>query len=288
MNNFFENMPDSTVTSDRILYTPSAFAKTSLFYLQEIGTLTANRAHTSRRTNLDSYLFFVVLSGGGQLVYDGVCYELSGGDCVFIDCTKPYSHTTDPAHLWTLSWIHFYGGTLSAIYGKYVTRGGQPVFHPAECEHFIQQHQSIFQTAASDDHTRDMKLNSELAFLLALLMAESWNPEQMDGKRKKSSMFSVKQYLDEHYNEKIVLDELAERFYINKYYLTRIFKEQYGSSIHAYLRQVRITKAKQMLRFTSEKVETIGRKCGIGEANYFCRIFKKVEGVTPSEYRDKW
>ena len=76
------------VTSNRIIYTPSVFAKTNLIHLQEIGSLKAQKPHVSRRDNLASYLFFMVLSGSGTLEYDGVTYELKGGDCVFIDCKK--------------------------------------------------------------------------------------------------------------------------------------------------------------------------------------------------------
>ena len=77
-------------------------------------------------------------------------------------------------------------------------------------------------------------------------------------------------------------------FFINKYYLARLFKDQYGVTLNAYVQRVRITHAKRMLRFTDEKIENIGIKCGVGELSYFSRIFKKVEGVSPREYRSMW
>lgn len=55
-----------------------------------------------------------------------------------------------------------------------------------------------------------------------------------------------------------------------------------------YLQQVRITHAKRMLRFTDKSIEEIGLECGIGELNYFSRVFKKLEGVSPSEFRRVW
>ena len=88
------NPQSSSVTSSRILYTPSTFARTSLLYLQEVGSLQAIHPHISTRTNLTSFLCFVVLSGTGSLTYEGTTYELSAGDCVFIDCRKAYSHST--------------------------------------------------------------------------------------------------------------------------------------------------------------------------------------------------
>ena len=88
--------------------------------------------------------------------------------------------------------------------------------------------------------------------------------------------------------QKIVLDELADRFFISKFHLSRVFKEQFGVSIHTYVRNLRITKAKQMLRFTDKKLEDIGYRGGLGAPHYFSRIFKQVEGITPSEFREKW
>ena len=55
-----------------------------------------------------------------------------------------------------------------------------------------------------------------------------------------------------------------------------------------YVLNLRITKAKQMLRFTDKKLEDIGYQCGLGAPHYFSRIFKQVEGITPSEFREKW
>lgn len=276
------------VTSDRILYTASPFAKTSLLYLQEIGSLVANKPHTSRRANLQSYLFFIIKNGSGEFIYDEIKYTLKSGDCIFIDCGKSYSHTTDTDNLWSLSWIHFYGNTLPAIYEKYISRGGKPVFHPKENTAFLEMYNSLFAIASSQDYIRDMRLNSYLNSLLTLLMAESWNPEKINGKKQKRDMLPIKRYLDEHYSEKIILDELADYFYINKYYMSRVFKEQYGVSINTYLQQIRITRAKQMLRFTDNTLEIIGVICGIGEPNYFSRVFKSIEGIPPSEYRKKW
>ena len=100
------------VQSNRILYTPSIFAKTTLIYLQETGELTALRPHVSRREQLDSYLFFVVLDGTGTVQYDNKEVKLHPGDCVFLDCHKPYSHASSSENLWKLKWVHFYGSNM--------------------------------------------------------------------------------------------------------------------------------------------------------------------------------
>ena len=202
------------VFSDRILYTPTSFAKTALLYLQEIGSLQAKKPHTSSRTRLSSYLFFCVNSGSGELEYQGKRHKLGKGDCVFIDCQLPYSHSTD-TDLWSLSWIHFSGVTMQTVYQKYQERGGRPVFRPDNFTDFQSLHQSLFDLAASDDYIRDMRINSGLNELLVFLMNESWHPaEHPDRAQKKQNLLPVRNYLETHYTEKIVLDELADRFFI--------------------------------------------------------------------------
>jgi hypothetical protein len=118
MDKFFTNNKSKIVDSDRVLYTASPFARSSLFHLQEIGRLEALKPHVSSRSDLQSYLFIIVEKGSGMLKYNGREYELTKGSCVFIDCRKPYSHQPDPDDLWTLSWCHFYGPTVASIYNK--------------------------------------------------------------------------------------------------------------------------------------------------------------------------
>lgn len=275
------------VDSRRILYTPSDFAKSCLFHLQEIGELQAQKPHISKRENLTSLLFFIVLSGSGTLTYDQKEYTLTAGDCVFLDCKKPYSHECSK-DLWNLKWIHFYGPSAANIYEKYASRGGQPVFHPQSRERLVSLWNTLFDIASSEDYIRDMRINEGLTSFMTIFMEESWNPEQKQVSTKRINLLEVKNYLDEHASEKIALEDLAQHFFINKFYLTRIFKEQFGVSINTYLLQIRITKAKRLLRFSDKAIEEIGEECGITPLYYFSRVFKKIEGMSPSEYREIW
>ena len=276
------------VSSDRLLYTPSEFAKSNLMYLQEIGSLKAKSTHTSKRQNLESFLFFYVKEGSGVLDYNGKEYQVAAGDCVFISCKNPYSHRTSE-DLWALDWVHFYGDNILPIYLKYVERGGQPVFHPDGLNEAKGIFTRLRDVAYSSDYIRDIRINECLSGLLTFLMSFSWQPEKAKNRDNAGSrIFALKDYLDTHYQEKITLDQMAEMFLINKYTLSRDFKEQFGTSIINYLLMVRITHAKQLLRFTDETVEEVGVNCGITPLYYFSRIFKQIEGISPLDYRAKW
>ena len=278
---------EASVQSDRILYTPSLFARSALLNLQEVGSLKARIPHTSTRSGLMSYLCFIVLDGEGSLTYEGRQYHLKQGDCVFIDCQKPYSHSTSEK-LWSLAWCHFYGSSMPLVYEKYKERGGLPIFHPDNINVFKEILQQLYMLAGSSDYVRDMRINESLSVLLTLLMQESWNPDNSAISKKRMELVSVKNYMDEHYVEKITLDDLEAQFFINKYYLLKIFKETYGVTISSYLISRRITRAKQLLRFTQMTIDEVGCAVGMDGAGYFSRMFKKSEGISPKEYRKQW
>ncbi len=277
----------SEIEAERIIYTPSDFAKKHLMHLQEAGSLHALTSHASGRKGLSSYLCFQVSEGEGVLTYDGTPYPLHQGDCVLVDCRTPYAHRSDQTHLWTLRWAHFYGEAIRNLYTQYVERGGLPAFTPENPMDFENLLRDIYRTASAEDDLRDVRLHEKLTSLSCMCLAESKQISHTVN-LKKNVVQEIREYLENHYAEEITLDQLADTFYINKYYLTRVYKEQFGVSIVSSLSQIRITHAKQLLRFTDLTTEEIGRTSGFEEAAYFSRVFKKVEGITPGEYRKLW
>lgn len=279
---------DRAVRSDRVIYTPTIFAKDALVYLQEVGELTALKDHSSCRKDLNSLLFFVVKDGAGEVEYGGEVHQLTAGDCVWIDCRQPYCHRSSSDRLWTLEWVHFYGKSVEAVYEKYLERGGKNVFHTEKMAGYTHLLEAVQVMADSEDYIRDMRINEYLQKLLTLLMEETYRPVQESSSAKQENIQKVRDYLEAHYEERITLEGLAKQFYINKFYLTKLFKQTYGVTVNSYLMQIRITRAKQLLRFTDLSIELIGEKCGISDPNYFSRAFKKMEGLTPGRYRRMW
>lgn len=294
----------NSVSSNRIIYTPSTFARSSLIHLQETGTLKALYPHKNERSSLSSCLFFTVLSGSGQLTYDGETYALHSGDCVFIDCKKPYSHetgnitdleqadaTVDTAgrtiELWSLQWVHFYGPNMGAIYRKYQERGGRPVFQTGQLQSYHNILDELYNIASSPDYVRDMRIHEKLSSLLILLMEDAWDDTQIRNTPDTLDIQAIKDHLDENFKRRISLDDLAGSFYLNKYYLMKLFKDRYGMTLNAYLNQARITWVKQQLRFTDKTVEMLAAELQI-ESAYLSRLFKKVEGVSPISFRKSW
>ena len=104
----------------RYIHTPSSFARQSLLYVQEAGHLKSRDRHISRRSHLESYLFFIVLSGSGTVSIQDTHFALRSGDHVFLDCRQPYFHESSQDDPWELLWVHFNGAAMDG-YWKYFT-----------------------------------------------------------------------------------------------------------------------------------------------------------------------
>lgn len=273
-----------------VRYGSSVFTRTSLLHIQEMGVSRAlcYKAYTVSARN--SFLLLIVSKGKGSVTQNDNCYNLQAGDCVFLDCKKDIV-VSSSEDLLQIHWIFFYGPNMKAIFEHYMEFGGVQMFHLKQTKPYLSCFQSIYEEVLRDDFLKEMRIYEKLTGLLVMLMEECCNPDICSGysqsRPKKQDLQEVKEYLDQNYRSKITLDSLAEKFFINKFYLARIYKEQFGISITSYLLKVRVMHARQLLRHTNLPIEKVGHECGISDANYFSRMFKKEEGISPGEFRKK-
>jgi AraC-like DNA-binding protein len=96
----------------------------------------------------------------------------------------------------------------------------------------------------------------------------------------------ILRWLESHYTEEFVLNQLASEMHLSKAHVSRVFRNETGSSITEYLNARRIKKACYLLETSGLPVEQIGTKVGLNNTSHFIHMFKKVVGVTPLKYRN--
>jgi len=97
----------------------------------------------------------------------------------------------------------------------------------------------------------------------------------------------IMRWIEEHFAEEISLERIAEETHLSKFYVSRIFRAETGSSLTDYLTARRIKHACRLLQTTTLPVERIGAEVGLPDASYFVQLFKKVIGTTPLKYRNQ-
>ncbi|MCZ8522459.1 MULTISPECIES: response regulator transcription factor [Paenibacillus] len=103
----------------------------------------------------------------------------------------------------------------------------------------------------------------------------------------KGGIEKIRKFIESHYMENISLKSIAARFYMNPVYLGQLFRKTYGAYFNDYLLGIRIGEAKRLLRQTDLRMYEVADKVGFQNADYFVTQFEKLEGVTPTEYRNK-
>lgn len=113
------------------------------------------------------------------------------------------------------------------------------------------------------------------------------NMEIAREKEAVSIIEKAKSYIRDNYKKDISLDEVSREVDISPYYFSKLFKQETGGNFIEYLTEVRLRNARELLKDSGLSIKEICAESGYSDPNYFSRIFKKYEGVTPSEFRER-
>ncbi|MGE5614085.1 MAG: response regulator transcription factor [Bacillota bacterium] len=127
--------------------------------------------------------------------------------------------------------------------------------------------------------------------LYALLEDSAWSVTRKvrnyNNRSIKLVLRKAVEYLQEHYHEQVTLNEVARHLFVSTCYISRMFTRELGKSFVDCLNEIRMEKARELLKDVRLKTYEVAEKVGIPDAHYFSRIFKKYTGVTPTEYRER-
>lgn len=226
---------------------------------------------------------------------------LKPGESIFINSGILHSFGSDsyavmPNIVFTPDFI---APASSLIFRKYVAPVEQSslmyvVFRreEKEKEQICQQIDSLC-TSLSVEARNELYIHNMLSQIWQILV-EQIKPELENKKplpQNDSSWVSVPimlQYIQTNYNSDISLQDIAEAGNVSKNTALRYFKQKIGISPVNYLIQYRISAACKLLKETSDKITHIAACVGYSNTGYFCRLFKKMTGVSPKEYRDSF
>lgn len=150
---------------------------------------------------------------------------------------------------------------------------------------------TLFRELAAVDRSQrwgEEEVRSLFAYFVYLLRKMDADEEMLlsvqDNKMSPLTLHAI-DYLNEHFAERITLEDLSREFFASKTTLIYNFKKYTNCSPMDFLLSVRLTKAKEQLVNTSKSIEAVALSCGFSSANYFGLIFKKKEGISPSAFR---
>lgn len=97
----------------------------------------------------------------------------------------------------------------------------------------------------------------------------------------------IRHFVEKHYMDDISVLDMAVTFGYSEAYFCKLFKQNFGKNFVTYLTEYRVTLAKKALEDLSCNVKDVGQQVGYGDSNYFTKVFRRITGMSPSEYRSR-
>nr|WP_155241859.1 AraC family transcriptional regulator [Clostridium pasteurianum] len=94
-------------------------------------------------------------------------------------------------------------------------------------------------------------------------------------------------FIEKDYLNNLSINSIADKFNYTPNYISYVFKQKFGQNISDYITELKISKAKELLLDTNNKIYDISKILGFSNTSYFCSVFKKQTSLTPKEYRSK-
>lgn len=275
--------------SIRMLHTPGEFAKKNLLYVQEVGKLRSLQPHKSQRENLNSFLFFGVVSGEGTVFTGDNSYKVKEGDCALINCTNYYAHESSEEKPWELVWVHFNGHGAEEYFNLFMEQNEQKsVFRAGSIKDMQKYIKELMECQKKKDLEAELQSGEILLRLINQCISSVMQQKGSSQDRYKEICREIRESVNEKYRQANLFMTLAEKYEMDEEELDACFQKTYGITLRDYILNRRFTAAKELLRFTIKPVKEVIDESGIGNDDLFRKLFQDGEGMTAEEYRMKW
>lgn len=261
-------------------------------------TWKGRREHDEKSYHCHDYLEIAfMMSGNGRYRIDGEVYDVGEGDLlIFNPGTMHQGLVTDAANTMTeffvgASDIHFKGLPENAL----PLPDGKPVIHAAG--EFRQKLFKLCATMEAENSVcwqgRYFMMKTCLMQMILLIMRQQMEPVEkiktgysFESVNRKYVVEQIVNYFEDHYAEKISLDQIAENMYLSPFYISKIFKSETGDTPIRHLINIRLERAMELLRegFPGS-IQEVAQQVGYEDAYHFSKLFKKRYGIPPSQVK---
>lgn len=234
----------------------------------------------------DYYSLYYVTEGSGYLTIDGQDYNIVEGTCFLVPPHVVVNYKPDLLNPWSYHFIGFNGETAD----NYLNRIGLSISSPiSSCENGKKIEECFEYILSSVNHPKSADLQAISGFyaLIGTLCdyTEPQVPKIQTTSRQADYIRQAIEYIETNYSRQITVEEISNHVGINRKYLTKLFNEKMDDSPKNYLIQYRINKACRLLKQSTLSIQEVSHSVGYTDALVFSKIFKKVIGTCPREYR---
>ncbi|MFI3176731.1 MAG: AraC family transcriptional regulator [Eubacteriales bacterium] len=251
---------------------------------------TKQLAHAQNKKTLHTHCnleIFYITKGSGNFLIENQTFAMKKGDFVILN---PHTlHSVHSSSKRPFEYIAIGISNLTIQFGKSAHYASPQYLvcnnsnHTAAFEPYLI---ALLQELEHQHHEYETACHCMIQLLIVHIQRQfqaTLDFTDQSAIRKECRM--VYEYINEHFTERITLEQLADYVSMNKFYISHEFKKSYGISPVNYLIKRRIEESKSLLAKTDHSLASIASLLGFSSASYFSQIFKRAEKMTPSQYR---
>lgn len=249
-------------------------------YVESMGINAQGKAFYTERCGYDTFFVCLTQLGQGHVTCNGHAYTLRVQDLLILDCMEPHYYCSQ-SDVWQFLWIHFKGYGCREFFRR-LCPDGVFYMHMEQPEPIYSLHHQLPPLLLSQTVADDLRASELLGgFLHTVASYTLWGETQ----RMPDSIERTVAYLQQHYQENVSVQALAERENYSIYHFTKLFGKYTGQTPYQYILSLRLRNAQQMLVTTDYSIEEISRFNNFSSCSRFISYFVKRYGITPLQYR---
>lgn len=252
-------------------------------YLTDVGFFPKAKEHyREREDGADQYILIYCTEGKGIIEVEDQIYRLEKSDAFCIPRNVRHKYYADEKEPWSILWVHFKGDNTN--------------YFPLEerkIVHINSRHSDNRMMVLFNLLFRVLERNYTIgnfiyiSQVLSLILSEIYFREKVDESSVQDRHVTmVIRYMYQHLHENLTLEEISEEVQLSKSYLNAVFKAQTGKSPVEFFIHLKMQEACKLLKSTDYYIYEVSSELGYADQYYFSRIFKKVVGVSPKDYKN--
>jgi AraC-like DNA-binding protein/mannose-6-phosphate isomerase-like protein (cupin superfamily) len=259
-------------------------------HVTDIGYYPKAKHHFRRRLHgTNENILIHCVEGKGTAVVDKRQYQLRPDSFLIIPVGSAHSYAADAQDSWTIYWMHFKGQAAPSIVDTIIR---QLNGHLGSV-HFQQKRIHLFEEIYSSLERGYSSENLCYAnmcvwhYLSSFMYHEKFRLSESKQSNVNDLVEMAINYMQDHLAQMLTLAEIAGFINVSAPHLSSVFRKKTGFAPIEYFLQLKVQKACQFLIFTDLRIHEIAEKLGIEDQFYFSRMFRKLMGVSPNQYRTK-
>ncbi|ULL15333.1 AraC family transcriptional regulator [Paenibacillus sp. H1-7] len=271
-----------------ITHSPSETAKKCMFFVQDVGWFKCKPSYVVDRRFFYAYQMKFVVSGSGYVQGKDRKYKLKPNDLFLLNLNEEHCYHADPDDPWELLWVRF-GGMQAADYYAMLGCQEQPVLQVRNTNAVHSMFRELFHMFRTRPVGLEVSASAYITRILSELLVTKMERDAVLSPNVSpdypKEIREAIDYIENHYQLPIKLEEVADAVHLSQYYFSRIFKRSTGYSVLEYLIKYRLTRSKELLASSKLPTGEIAQRVGFCSQSYFTKMFKTHEGMTPRDYR---